>query len=180
MKKVLFVMAAAAALLSGCGLFTPRQAWKHAQQKPPLEIPSSLDRPDVSDALTIPRVNDQPTVAAPATTSDLHVAAAPAAAWVHIGKALRDANLGSVTSPGADSLRYTVHVGDGFSYKKKGLMSRLFGRDKPHESLDAPELGRPVTVTVKPAAAGGSTLVVGGDAAPVRRVVAALKSRLGG
>lgn len=60
MKKVLIAMLAAAVLLSGCGLFHSNKDWKSAKQENPLEVPPNLDRPDVSDALTIPTVNPTP------------------------------------------------------------------------------------------------------------------------
>ncbi len=59
MKKTLAVLLLSAGVLSGCSLFHSSKPWKDAKQENPLEIPPGMDRPNVSNALTIPSVNAQ-------------------------------------------------------------------------------------------------------------------------
>ena len=61
------IMIAAAALLSGCHLFsklTPdchsSQEYQRAGQVPPLKVPPGLDSPNTKDALVIPSVDLAP------------------------------------------------------------------------------------------------------------------------
>jgi uncharacterized lipoprotein len=66
LDRVLLVVAAAA-LMSGCHLFTKltpdchtRQEYERAGQVPPLKVPSGLDRPNTQGALVIPTVELAP------------------------------------------------------------------------------------------------------------------------
>jgi uncharacterized lipoprotein len=60
-------LAAVAALLSGCHIFTKlnpdchtRQEYQHALSAPPLTVPPGLDTPNTQGALVIPRVEVAP------------------------------------------------------------------------------------------------------------------------
>lgn len=183
MKKLLIATTLSTLLLSGCGLFKSDHAWERAKQERPLEIPQGMDRPDVSDAVTIPRVNDQPTDTASNSVDRLPLGDAVPVAYQRVGKALDDAGVGTVVSRDDATHSYRVDLGAAASAKKKGFFSRLFGSSDDTSSkpdLAAPHLGGEVTVSVKPAATGGSTVSVAGDGGDVALVAAALRARLGG
>ena len=66
LDRVLMVVVAAVALMSGCffGKLTPdchtRQEYQRAGQVPPLKVPPGLDKPNTQSALVIPTVDVVP------------------------------------------------------------------------------------------------------------------------
>jgi len=74
LDRILMVVAAAA-LMSGCHLFsrlTPdchtRQEYQRAGQAPPLKVPAGLDSPNTQGALVIPKVELAPPLPGPKDT----------------------------------------------------------------------------------------------------------------
>jgi uncharacterized lipoprotein len=74
LDRILMVVAAAA-LMSGCRLFsrlTPdchtRQEYQRAGQAPPLKVPAGLDSPNTQGALVIPKVELAPPPPGPKDT----------------------------------------------------------------------------------------------------------------
>lgn len=178
MKKTLSAVLLVPLLLSGCGLFKSDLAWQQAKQRAPLDIPSGMDRPDVSDALTIPRVNDTPT---PETSRTLHVGAAVSAAYQQIGAALDGADHVAVTHSDSGTHQYRAEVGPGVhKQSKRGFVARLFGLDRiGKEDREPPSLVGRASVSVQADNSGGSTVSVKGDGEAVATVVDALKPALG-
>ncbi len=74
LDRILMVVAAAA-LMSGCGLFGrlnpdchTRQEYQRAGQAPPLKVPAGLDSPNTQGALVIPKVELAPPPPGPKDT----------------------------------------------------------------------------------------------------------------
>ncbi|KAF1005188.1 MAG: hypothetical protein GAK28_03439 [Luteibacter sp.] len=193
MKKTSYALVVPALLLSvlvvsGCGAFRSKKDWERAQQEAPLEIPPGLDTPSTSAALVIPDVGSGAgaggaDVVAP--VSDGFVLADDAdAAYRRIGEALSVGDLGSVTAHDDTSHTYQVAVNGGMPTEKPGLFRRMFGggKNRDADSASSSKSGggktRNVVVTIN-ASGNGSEVRAQGDADGVRRVVDALKSRLG-
>lgn len=192
MKKTSYALVVPALLLSvlvvsGCGAFRSKKDWEKAQQEAPLEIPPGLETPSTSAALVIPDVGSgagaQQGVA---PVSDGFVLADDAdAAYRRIGEALSVGDLGSVTAHDDASHTYQLAVNGGMPTEKPGLFRRMFGggknQDADSSSSSSKSSGgktRSVVVTIN-ASGSGSEVRAQGDADGVRRVVDALKSRLG-
>lgn len=197
MKKIVVIAPVLfAVLLSGCGLFHSSKAWEDAKQENPLEIPPQMDRPDVSDALTIPRVNaqqneDASTGAASGAAgmrNSLHLNNGVDEAYKRVGLALGNGDIGSVVSQSDMTHTYQVAMKSQLDIgSKKGFFQRHFSNTQ-----NAPEApgqgtqdesgakGPTVTVQVNAAEAGGSTVTAQGDPQQVALLMDALKARLGG
>lgn len=190
MKKTSYALVVPALLLSvlvvsGCGAFRSKKDWDKAQQEAPLEIPPGLDTPSTSAALVIPDVGSGAGAQTVAPVSDGFVLADDVdAAYRRIGEALGAGDLGSVTAHDDEAHTYQVAVNGGMPTEKPGLFRRMFGggknRDADNGSSSKSGGGKTRNVVVAVNASGsGSEVRAQGDADGVRRVVDALKSRLG-
>lgn len=189
MKKFVVALVLATVALSGCGLFRSSKSWEKAKQENPLEIPPGMDRPSVSEALVIPSVNapKQAASAASANATSLHLDDDVDSAYRRVGLALERGDLGTVSAQdeSAHSYQVTMSAQQGIE-SNKGFFERHFSNtqnapDQPGAGA-APtnaSKGPVVNVRVEPAAAGGSTVSVQGDAEQAARLAAALKARLG-
>lgn len=196
MKKIVVIAPALLALvLSGCGLFHSSKPWQQARQENPLEIPPKMDRPDVSDALTIPRVNAQQSDDAGSSSANggaqinsLHLDSGVDAAYKRVGLALGNGDIGSVISQSDVTHTYQVAMKPKLDVSSgKGFFARHFSnaQQAPQESGKAAAgesrpKGPMVTVQVSAAEAGGSTVTAQGDPQQVLHLMDALKARLGG
>lgn len=199
MKKVLIVLAVSTALLSlsGCSLFHSGKAWEKAKQEHPLEIPPNLDRPDVSDALTIPSVNKQPSSetassassagsAAPAPNKALVLKEGVDAAYKRVGMVLEHGEVGNVSHSDDATHTYQVTVA-GSGSSKSGSQGGFFSRHFSNMShKDSGNGGGPaaaattVTVHVGSGTSGSVVNATGSSPAAVSRVMDALRAQLGG
>jgi uncharacterized lipoprotein len=197
MKKIVAIapVLLVAALLSGCGLFHTSKPWQSAKQENPLEIPPNMDRPDVSDALTIPRVNAQseeadsassaPSSAMP--TNKVHLKGNVGKAYKRVGLALGNGDIGDVIAQSELTHTYQVAMKSKLDVgAKKGFFARHFsntqdqpGRDSADAASTTGARGSTVTVQVTAAAEGGSTVTAQGDPKQVSQLMDALKARLG-
>jgi uncharacterized lipoprotein len=192
MKKIIVALVLSTVMLSGCGLFHSDKAWKEAKQENPLEIPPNMDRPNVSDALTIPSVNAQQAQTQTPSTSTaspgvLHLDSDVTAAYKRVGLALGNGDIGSVTSQSDSSHTYQVAMGSKMQIgSSKGFLQRHFSntQNADAQGADASAGGAAqapsVTVQVKAAPGGGSDVTATGDPQQVARLMSALKARLGG
>jgi uncharacterized lipoprotein len=192
MKKIIVALVlVSTVMLSGCGLFHSDKAWEKAKQENPLEIPPNMDRPNVSDALTIPSVNaDHATqaMASSSTPGALHLSGDVDSAYKRVGLALGNGDIGSVVSQ-SDS-EHTYHVAMASKMQlgsSQGFMQRHFSntQNKQAASGDASSSAAPaqsanVLVQVTAAPDGGSQVSASGDPQQVARLMNALKARLGG
>jgi len=193
MKKTSYALVVPALLLSvlvvsGCGAFRSKKDWERAQQEAPLEIPPGLDTPSTSAALVIPDVGSGAggaTSSAPsaAPVSDGFVLADDAdAAYRRIGELLSVGDVGKVTAHDDATHTYQLSVNRGKPEGRPGLFRRMFGGGKNADATDAPSSTqgstRSVVLTVN-ASGTGSEVRAQGDADGVRRVIDALKSRMG-
>lgn len=193
MKKVLILLAVSTALLTGCGLFHSDKAWERAKQEHPLEIPPNLDRPDVSDALTIPTVNQQPSSE---TASSAGASATPDhkalvlkdgvdAAYKRVGMVLEHAEVGSISHSDDATHTYEVTVASGSTSGggHQGFFARHFSNmshgDKGNGGASTGTAAI-VTVHVGAGTAGSVVSATGSNQAAVSRVMDALRAQLGG
>lgn len=195
MKKVLIAMAISTALLTGCGLFHSNKAWKGAKQENPLEVPPNLDRPDVSEALTIPTVNqqqDHATAASGAPVSKgnkaLVLEQGVDEAYKRVGMALERGAVGNISQSDDATHTYEVQVsGNAPKSQSSGFFSQHFsnlsqGGQQQAASSSAGGAGSGgATVTVHVGAGrSGSVVSATGNGAAVSRVMQALRAQLGG
>ncbi|NID06935.1 hypothetical protein HBF26_18755 [Luteibacter jiangsuensis] len=193
MKKTSYALVVPALLLSvlvvsGCGAFRSKKDWERAQQEAPLEIPPGLDTPSTSAALVIPDVGSGAQAAAAnqaAPVSDGFILADDAdAAYRRIGELLSVGDLGKVTSHDDATHTYQIAVNRGKPEGRPGFFRRMFGGGKnaDQDAKDAPAsaAGAAHTVQLAVTSSGtGSEVRAQGDADGVRRVIDALKSRMG-
>ena len=192
MKKTSYALVVPALLLSvlvvsGCGAFRSTKEWQKAQQEAPLEIPPGLDTPSTSAALVIPDVGagaDANGNASAAPVSDGFVLTdAPDAAYRRIGELLSVGDLGKVVGHDDTAHSYQIAVNRGKPEGRPGLFRRMFGGGKnaDQDAKDAPSSqGGTHSVVLSVMPSGTSSEVrAQGDADGVRRVVDALKSRMG-
>ncbi|SEV98834.1 hypothetical protein [Luteibacter sp. 329MFSha] len=195
MKKTSYALVVPALLLSvlvvsGCGAFRSKKDWERAQQEAPLEIPPGLDTPSTSAALVIPDVGSgaaggASTAPAAAPVSDGFVLADDAdAAYRRIGELLSVGDLGKVTAHDDATHTYQLAVNRGKPEGRPGLFRRMFGGGKnaPQDAgngSSATQGGTHAVVLTINASGTGSEVRAQGDADGVRRVIDALKSRLG-
>jgi uncharacterized lipoprotein len=176
-----------ALLVSGCGAFRSKKDWDRAQQEAPLEIPPGLDTPSTSAALVIPEVGSGAAAANAAATnaapvSDGFVLADDVeTAYKRIGEQLSQGDLGNVIAHDDTNHTYQIAAKPGRPEARPGLFRRMFGGGKDNQK-DAPAstqgASHTVVLTVNPSGTG-SEIRAQGDADGVRRVVDALKSRMG-
>ena len=193
MKKTSYALVVPALLLSvlvvsGCGAFRSKKDWERAQQEAPLEIPPGLDTPSTSAALVIPDVGSGAQAASAsqaAPVSDGFILADDAdAAYRRIGELLSVGDLGKVTSHDDATHTYQIAVNRGKPEGRPGFFRRMFGGGKnaDQDAKDAPASAAGATHTVQLAvtpSGTGSEVRAQGDADGVRRVIDALKSRMG-
>ncbi|MGE7136304.1 hypothetical protein ACQKIE_01575 [Luteibacter sp. NPDC031894] len=194
MKKTSYALVVPALLLSvlvvsGCGAFRSKKDWQRAQQEAPLEIPPGLDTPSTSAALVIPDVGSGAPGAASgqsaAPVSDGFILTDDAdAAYRRIGELLSVGDVGKVTSHDDASHTYQIAVNRGKPEGRPGFFRRMFGggKDAGQDSQDAPASAAGTTHSVVLAVTSsgtGSEVRAQGDADGVRRVIDALKSRMG-
>lgn len=193
MKKTSYALVVPALLLSvlvvsGCGAFRSKKDWERAQQEAPLEIPPGLDTPSTSAALVIPDVGSGASggsASQAAPVSDGFVLADDAdAAYRRIGELLSVGDLGTVTSHDDATHTYQIAVNRGKPEGRPGFFRRMFGAGKnaDQDAKDAPASASGATHAVQLAvtpSGTGSEVRAQGDADGVRRVIDALKSRMG-
>jgi hypothetical protein len=179
-----------ALLVSGCGAFRSKKDWDRAQQEAPLEIPPGLDTPSTSAALVIPEVGSGAAAANAAATNDAPVsdgfilADDVETAYKRIGEQLAQGDLGSVISHDDTNHTYQIAAKPGRPEARPGLFRRMFGggKDANQDAKDAPASAQgashTVVLTINPSGTD-SEVRAQGDADGVRRVVDALKSRMG-
>ncbi|RAP57311.1 hypothetical protein [Oleiagrimonas sp. MCCC 1A03011] len=188
MKKILVALVLSTVMLSGCGMFRSSKAWEKAKQENPLEIPPNMDRPNVSDALTIPTVNAQHEQAAATTVSpnSLHLPNDVDSAYKRVGLALGNGDIGAIASQSDAEHTYQVKMAPKMELgSKQGFLQRHFSntQDAPGSSgspTSGDKAAPTVMVQVKPAADGGSIVSATGDPQQVGRLIGALRARLGG
>jgi uncharacterized lipoprotein len=191
MKKTTVALMLCTVMLSGCGLFHSGKPWKDAKQENPLEIPPNMDRPNVSNALTIPTVNAQQSQPAPAAKPGvLHLDSDVDTAYKRVGLILGNGDIGSITSQSDSSHTYQVAMASKMQLgSSQGFLERHFSNaqnaDKAGNGSSAAadataQAPSAVTVQVSAAAGGGSDVSASGDPQQVARLMSALKSRLGG
>lgn len=193
MKKTSYALAVpalilSALLLSGCGAFRSHKDWEKAQQESPLEIPPGLDTPSTSAALVIPDAGSGANAGAAgqaAPVSDGFVLTDdPEAAYRRIGELLSVGDLGKVLSHDDVAHSYQVAATRGKPENRPGLFRRMFGggksqdQDAGNTAGQGQDANRTVVLTINPSGTG-SEVRAQGDADGVRRVVDALKSRMG-
>ena len=193
MKKTSYALVVPALLLSvlvvsGCGAFRSKKDWEKAQQEAPLEIPPGLDTPSTSAALVIPDVGSGAGAAAAAQAaspvSDGFILADDTdAAYRRIGELLSVGDVGKVTSHDDATHTYQIAVNRGKPEGRPGFFRRMFGaKGADQDAKDAPAsaAGGTHSVVLAVTASGtGSEVRAQGDADGVRRVIDALKSRMG-
>lgn len=179
-------------LLSGCGMFRSHNAWQEAQQKAPLEIPPSLDRPSTSDALVIPPPGANQPTASGATAA---VAGVPGQAgqisdgfmhpgnadsiYQRVGQVLADGSLGQVLSHDDATRTYVVSV-TGEAKKKRGFFGRLFGGHKEDAASTSGGGVHEVQIHIEGSGDDASEIRAQSDSlAVVASVIDSLKSKLG-
>lgn len=177
-----------ALLVSGCGAFRSKKDWDRAQQEAPLEIPPGMDTPSTSAALVIPEVGSGAAAANAAATnvSDGFILTDDVeTAYKRIGEQLGQGDLGNVVSHDDASHSYQIAAKPGRPEARPGLFRRMFGAGKDSSSQDAKDApasaqgGSHIVVLTVNASGTGSEVRAQGDADGVRRVVDALKSRMG-
>ncbi|MBB3228742.1 putative lipoprotein [Luteibacter sp. Sphag1AF] len=189
MKKSSFALAFTAVamstlVLSGCGMFRSHKDWDKAQQEAPLEIPPGLDTPSTSAALVIPDVGSGAQAPSASAVSDGFVVAGDVdAVYRRVGETLGAGDLGKVEGHDDTAHTYQLSVARGPAESKPGIFRRMFGGGKKDAPADAPSSSaspntRQVTLTVTPSGSG-SEVRAQGDSDGVRRVIDALKSRMG-
>jgi len=195
MKKTIVALLLASLVLSGCGWLHSDKSWKRAQQENPLEIPPNMNRPDVSDALSIPTVNAQkPQKAdqakAPSAPNMLHLNSDVESAYKRVGLVLGNGDIGTIAAQDDSAHTYQVtmapkmQLGSSQSFLQRhfsnapGAAGQASGATADAGAASAP--APKVTVQVKAAAGGGSNVTASGDPQQVARLMSALKSRLGG
>lgn len=188
MKKIIVALVLSTVMLSGCGLFHSDKAWKKAQQENPLEVPPDMDRPNVSDALTIPTVNDEHAqAAATATPGVLHLNSDVESAYKRVGLALGNGDIGSIASQSDSAHTYEVAMASKMQIgSSQGFLERHFSNTQNQEASTAStssagsSSSAHVLVQVQAAPGGGSDVSASGDPEQVARLMSALKARLGG
>lgn len=191
MKKIIVALVLSTLTLSGCGLFHSGKPWKDAKQENPLEIPPNMNRPNVSDALTIPSVNAQqapPAAPTPAAQPGvLHLNGDVGTAYKRVGLALGNGDIGNITSQSDSNHTYQVAMATKMQIgSSKGFLQRHFSNTQNADgagasaSSDAGAQAASVTVQVTAAPEGGSNVSATGDPQQVARLMTALKARLGG
>lgn len=179
-----------ALLVSGCGAFRSTKDWQRAQQEAPLEIPPGLDTPSTSAALVVPDVGSGAQAAANAAgsapVSDGFVLTdAVDVAYSRIGEQLAAGDLGSITSHDDATHTYQVAVKAGKPEGRPGLFRRMFGgnketnQDTVGSASPAAQDGTHTVLLTINASGTGSEVRAQGDSNGVRRIVDALKSRMG-
>ncbi|KJV37018.1 hypothetical protein [Luteibacter yeojuensis] len=191
MKKTSYALVVPALLMSvlvvsGCGAFRSTKQWEKAKQEAPLEIPPGMDTPSTSAALVIPDAGSGAAAAGGASAAPVSdgfiLTDAPDAAYRRIGETLAAGDVGTVTAHDDDTHTYQITATAGAPEDHRGFFKRMFGGKNP----DADQAGsagpggnkRSVVLTVNPSGTG-SEIRAQGDANGVRRVIDALKSRLG-
>ncbi|HEX7111653.1 MAG TPA: hypothetical protein VF216_04360 [Mizugakiibacter sp.] len=181
MKKLLVATAFGALLLSGCSLFHHKDnAWEHAVEERPLEVPPDLDTPPTSAQLVVPPAGDN--AATPGATGTPPGAIAGDSlsltddvdnAYRRVGLALERSGVGTVAAHDDAAHSYQVAVQTTVVHEKTGgFFHRLFSRKKKET------ISGTVNVTVS-AEASGSKVQLEGERNAVQQVLAALKARLG-
>ncbi|MBB6183733.1 hypothetical protein [Oleiagrimonas soli] len=188
MKKILVALVLSTVLLSGCGLFRSSKSWQKAKQENPLEIPPNMDRPNVSEALTIPTVNAQhEQTDANARPGTLHLPGDVDSAYKRVGLALGNGDIGSIANQNDAEHTYQVAMDSKMELgSNQGFLQRHFSNtqnapsDTSSDSSSSEKTKSTVLVQVKADAAGGSTVSASGDPQLVGRLMGALRARLGG
>jgi uncharacterized lipoprotein len=190
---IALTLALSTAALAGCSIFhSDKKPWEQAKQERPLEIPSSMDRPSVSEALVIPTVNAQhQTAQAPANAVNatiLHLDSGVDKAYKRVGLALGNGDMGSITAQSEADHTYQVAMKSKLDIgSNTGFLQRHFSNTQSSpdasgasssSSGDKPAVI--VTLRVEPAAGGGSTVSAQGDPQQAARLISTLKARLGG
>lgn len=199
MKKLLVVLILSILMLSGCGIFRSKHAWKQAKQENPLQIPPSLDRPSTTAALTIPPPGN--TQAASATQSAatqpkasmanptrMHLPGDVATAYKRVGLALQHGDLGTVSAQDAASHTYQLSfsnapdLGSSQSFMQKHFSNLNQSGQSDSSSSDLGKSQGTTTVMLKvaPAKNGGSIVSAQGDPQQAVHVISVLRGRLGG
>jgi uncharacterized lipoprotein len=183
--------------LAGCSLFGSRGDTRYltAEERPPLQLPDDVDRPNSATALVVPGDGDgvplsgegpgiappglDEVVSGPSDASRLIVVDTVDNAWRRVGLAIERSGVGSIDARDEAAGTYTV---TGTTTERArpdvGWFGRLIGRDKP----------RNITVTrivrVAAEADGSSVVVEDADGRRStdpysRRLIAVLRERLG-
>ena len=181
-------------LLSGCGMFRSHSAWESAQQKSPLEIPPTLDRPSTSEALVIPPPGANQPTGNGATAS---VAGVPGQAgqisdgfihpgsvdsiYARVGQVLAGGSLGQVVSHDDATHSYVISVTAAEAKKKSGFFGRLFGSHKQDDAASTSGGGiHQVQINVNSSGTDASEVRAQSDSlVVVASVIDTLKSKLG-
>ncbi len=184
-------------LLAGCSLFGARGDTRYltAEERPPLELPDDVDRPNSATALVVPGDGSavplsgegpgivppgiDEVVSGPTDTTRLVVDDTVSNAWRRVGLAIERSGVGSIDARDEAAGTYTVTgTTTEIARADVGWFGRLIGRDKP----------RNITVTrvvrVAAEAAGASVVVEDADGrrstdSYSRRLIAVLRERLG-
>jgi uncharacterized lipoprotein len=192
MKKTIVALLLGTLVLSGCGWLHSDKSWNRAKQENPLEIPPNMNRPNVSDALSIPTVNAQQErqASTPSSPNMLHLDTDVDSTYKRVGLALGNGDFGTIASQSDSEHTYQVamtpkmQLGSSQSFMQKHFSNAqgtdgTQGKDASAASGGAAP-GPRVVVQVKPAAGGGSDVSATGDPQAVARLMTALKARLGG
>lgn len=196
MKKLLVALILSAFLLSGCGIFRSHHAWKKAKQENPLQIPPNMDRPAISNALTIPPPSSDATktaaqskAPAPADTDRMHLSGDVDTAYQRVGLALQRGDLGTVMAQDAVGHTYTLSINKQSAVDSSpSFTQKHFSNVQQQDSKPSPDTGvadddgRKATVTlrVSPASQGGSLITASGAPQQAEHVISVLRGRLGG
>lgn len=180
-----------AIVLGGCSMFGVRSDYEQARETRPLEIPPELDAPAQSGTMRVPEVAGAPSALASAPSgvpsaipageaTSLAIADGVAGAWRRVGLALERSGVATVGARDESAGTYTVSGTTTIAKAAEGgFLKRLFSRD---------EAGSPVEVTrvVRIVADGAGSVVrvedEQGQAADdefARRVIEAIRQRLG-
>ncbi len=199
MSKAVIVRAAvlaASLVIAGCGLFggdKRREAYQGSREGRTLEVPPDLDTPETTRSLVIPETgaveadsdtappSDAPSAAPsariePGDEATLKLGDGVAGAWRRVGLALERSGVGEIVS--RDESAYTFTVKSTVTERDRGLLSRMFGRDK----VKIEEATRVVRIVqdgdgslIRIEDESGATV----EDTAARRLIAAIKQRLG-
>ncbi len=205
--NALALLAVASLLLGGCSWFSrnkDRTEYQGAAQTRPLEVPPDLDSPAGASALNIPnasgptsgvREGDTLVLGRPAdanaapptamgsatvatTSNSLSVSDTAASTWRRVGLALERIDGTTVQSRDEAAMSYDIRT-TGQTVQKAGWFKRAITFGKATKTVN-----NPVSVRLRVSADGdNSTIQIEGgdsaaDAAAVRNLIAALRSRL--